>query len=157
MTKPGLPVSSVTSVLLLLLVFPVAGISKTTNSPSLSPNLPLAFEPNRGQALPGVDYVARGSAYSVSLKSSEAVIALASSGENKPDALHLGLVGVQWNASATAAAQLPGRSNHIHGDRTLKRGFKTFHNLPACNTRMSIPALIWFITVTRGSTNTIFS
>jgi hypothetical protein len=63
---------SVTTLLLLLSV-PVPAISNGANAMPLSSSLPLPFEPNRGQAERDVGYVARGKAYSVSLKSGEAV------------------------------------------------------------------------------------
>src|SRR5207245_5676758 len=75
----------------------------------------LPFEPNRGQAERDVDYVARGKAYSVSLKSGEAVLALGKSGSGNLEALHLKMLGGRRKITAAAAAQLPGYSNYIFG------------------------------------------
>ena len=73
---------SVITLLLLLFSVPVAALSNGVSSVPLSSSLPLPFEPNRGQAERDVDYVARGKAYSVSLKSAEAVVALEKSGSD---------------------------------------------------------------------------
>src|SRR5688572_23835922 len=43
--------------------------------------LPLSFEPNRGQAAAGVDFVSRGNGYSLFLAGGEAVLALRQGGK----------------------------------------------------------------------------
>src|SRR5262245_44458037 len=106
---------SVTSLISLLLALPISGFGKTASPARLSGNLPLAFEPNRGQAQPGVDYAAHGNRYSVSLKSGDAAIALREHGAKQVDLLHLRLLGSRPKAPALGAAQLPGCSNYIRG------------------------------------------
>jgi hypothetical protein len=70
----------------------VASISATPTfaaSTAFSPRLieaygrvPIAFEPNRGQADPAVQYLARGSGYTVLLTADEAVLALQRGGRS---------------------------------------------------------------------------
>src|SRR5438128_1587643 len=108
-------VRSVISLIVVLVAVPAAGTSKTTNPVIHSGNLPLAFEPNRGQARQGVDYVARGNGYSVSLKASEATIALHQGAEKQTDVLRIRFSGTWRDSRALGAAQLPGRSNYIRG------------------------------------------
>jgi hypothetical protein len=97
-----------------ILPFPVSGATKVTNSAVISGDLPLAFEPNRGQADRAIDYVAHGNSYSVFLKSSETVLALRQPG-GKIQSLRLTFSGGKPNATATGAATLPGRTNYIRG------------------------------------------
>src|SRR5437762_8210461 len=106
---------SVCSLFLLLLAFPVTSTSKSTNPAIHSVNLPLAFEPNRGQAEHGVDYVARGNGYSVLLNPSGAVIALHQRTGQELNVLHVGFLGTRANSTAFGAAQLPGHSHYIRG------------------------------------------
>src|SRR5437016_12829109 len=108
-------VPSVAALILLLLASPVAGTSKATNSPLHSANLPLAFEPNRGQVERGVDYVARGNGYSVSLKPSEAVIALHQHAGQEIDVLHVAFSATRRDTTALGTAQLAGHSNYVRG------------------------------------------
>ena len=59
----------------------VLGLSMLSTSPSRAldktySKLPMSFEKNVGQAGAGADFIARGSGYSVSLASGEAVLAL---------------------------------------------------------------------------------
>ena len=82
---------------------------------NVSGNLPLAFEPNRGQTDRVIDYVARGNGYSVFLKSSEAVLALRGANGTNPEFLRLTFKGGKMNAAPAAAATLPGRSNYVRG------------------------------------------
>ena len=108
-------VRSVISLIVVLVALPAAGISKTTNPVIHSGNLPLAFEPNRGQAQEGVDYVARGNGYSVFLEAAEATIALHQDANKAADVLRVGFSGSRGNTAAIGAAQLPGRGNYIRG------------------------------------------
>src|SRR5204863_9226744 len=98
--------------IVLLVALPAAGISKTTNPVIHSGNLPLAFEPNRGQVQEGVDYVARGNGYSVSLKASEATIALHQGAEKQTDVLRIRFPGTWRDSRAMCAAKLTGSSNN---------------------------------------------
>ena len=74
-------------------------------------SLPLGFEPNVGQAEPGVDFVARGPGYRLSLSPTEATVTL-------PDAdgpLQMRLVGSNPSALPTGVESLPGRTNYLTG------------------------------------------
>ena len=72
--------------------------------------LPLAFEPNVGQADAGTDYVARGPGFRLGLGSAEAAIDLPGT------PLRLRLVGSDPAAAPTAAELLPTRTNYLVGD-----------------------------------------
>jgi hypothetical protein len=84
--------------------------------------LALSFEANRGQAPAQVDYVARGSGYSISLTPTQALLALVqkqppgSSTAPNTDVVTLQLVGANNSASGTALDKLPGVSNYIIGN-----------------------------------------
>ena len=109
--------------------------SPAPNSRSLAhyANLPLSFEPNRGQTDPQVNYLARGQGYTVFLTPSEAVFSVPSQSALEPSRRrllarhkarpqsHAGLVRIQLlnanvNASTEAVNQLPGRSNYFTGN-----------------------------------------
>src|SRR5258705_497073 len=72
--------------------------------------LPVAFEPNRGQAAPGTDFTARGPGFRVSLRSSGADIAAGHS------PLATVLAGVHPAARPEAEAPLPGIANYYRFD-----------------------------------------
>ncbi|MEA2844141.1 MAG: hypothetical protein QOJ69_1812 [Actinomycetota bacterium] len=82
--------------------------------------LPLAFEPNRGQADAGTDYVARGPGFRLALGPAEATLDLsggdASGGDGAGTPLRLRLVGSDPGASSTAGDPLPTRTNYLVGD-----------------------------------------
>ena len=85
--------------------------------------LPLAFEPNLGQAPNEVKFLAHGGGYGLYLNSTSAVLALTSpsrrarrSGENVGSsvvAMRFG--GAQKNPEVSAVGRLPGRSNYFIG------------------------------------------
>jgi hypothetical protein len=73
--------------------------------------LPLGFEPNVGQAEAGVEYVARGPGYLLTLSPTEAAVVL-------PDAdqpLRMELVGSNPTPRLTGRDPLPGRTNYLTG------------------------------------------
>ncbi|MBI3697828.1 MAG: SBBP repeat-containing protein [Acidobacteria bacterium] len=72
-------------------------------------NLPLSFERNRGQAGPGVEFVARGIGYRVFLSAGGMTVAV----ENT--SLRMGLVGASATARAEGLDPLPGTSNYFTG------------------------------------------
>jgi hypothetical protein len=92
-------------------------------------DLPLFFEPNQGQVVPGVDFLARASGYTAFLKGSGAVLALpsrfpvdagarATPKERATTRLHL--IQLEFDGGDPAAAVeasglLPGRSNYLIG------------------------------------------
>ncbi len=75
--------------------------------------LPLAFEDNLGQTDEAVDFLARGSGYTVFLSDGDAVIAL-NSGDGGY-ALRLDLVGANEDATVTAGDPVSGTSNYLLG------------------------------------------
>jgi hypothetical protein len=87
----------------------------TASSELLAPKLqaiPLAFEPNLGQAGRHARFLARGSGYSLLLAEDEAILALGS---------HEATVRLQWigsrrNVPITGQDRLPGLSNYIIGN-----------------------------------------
>lgn len=76
--------------------------------------LPLAFEPNEGQAAGEADFIAQGPGYGLGLRASEAVLALRSPQGARP--LTLRLTGANAGAKARAEDPLPGRSNYYIGN-----------------------------------------
>ncbi|MEP6718567.1 MAG: SBBP repeat-containing protein [bacterium] len=102
--------------------------------PSISPgvltgNLPLSFEPNRGQANPQVKFIARGSGYNVFLTSTEAVFSFpalqtsavlpqqvaARKRHEQVSVLRMTLKGANPRALANGTDQLPGVKNYFIG------------------------------------------
>lgn len=80
--------------------------------------LPLAFEPNEGQAGSEADFVSRGPGYSLLLSAGEAVLALHSSTGARP--LKMRLLGANTAAKARAEEQLLGKSNYYIGNDPSK-------------------------------------
>src|SRR5262249_28872810 len=101
--------------------------------------LPMAFEKNAGQSRPGVDFIARGSGYSVLLASSEAVLVVkthtaldriiepASRHDESVATINMALIG---SAPATAVGEnkLPGKANYFvgHDPAQWRRDVPTF-------------------------------
>lgn len=89
-------------------------------------NLPLIFEPNRGQSDPKVRFLARGSGYALYLTSGQAVLGLQQSAlstrHSAPQVswLRMGLVGASTKVSVTGSDQLPGKSNYFIGNDPAK-------------------------------------
>ena len=81
-------------------------------------NVPLAFEPNEGQAETGVKFLARGPGYSLSLAEDQALLALHSA--SGPHLLGVKLVGANTAAKLTGEEKLPGKSNYFIGNDPLK-------------------------------------
>src|SRR5277367_6628080 len=79
--------------------------------------VPLAFEPNRGQAVDRVDFVARGQGYSAQLRADRLTLVLnrAPSNVSAGSVVEIGLAGANRNAKATADDKLAGRSNYLLG------------------------------------------
>src|ERR1700691_6243082 len=88
--------------------------------------LPLIFEPNQGQADPGVKFLARGPGYGLFLDASTAVLAMqtapAPSSRSKAAAqpsqqfVRMKLVGSNPAAALSGADPLPGKSNYMIGN-----------------------------------------
>src|SRR5579871_3969521 len=78
--------------------------------------LPLAFEPNRGQADPNVRFLAHGPGYNLSLTSREATLRLARRSPGDSAALRLQLLGSNAEAVACGQCLLPGKANYLLGN-----------------------------------------
>jgi hypothetical protein len=77
--------------------------------------LPLSFEPNRGQAAGDVKFVSRGSAYTLALSSTSALLHLQPSNEQVlPATVQIQLLGARQTEPAGRDAQA-GRSNYFVG------------------------------------------
>jgi hypothetical protein len=78
--------------------------------------LPLTFERNQGQTQPSVDYMARGSGYSVYLSGGNARIALQRPKASHAPVLDLQLVGTRRGLAPTSRQPLPGKVNYFFGN-----------------------------------------
>ena len=85
--------------------------------------LPLAFEPNNGQAEPEAQFVARGKGYGLSLQGDQAVLALEYPDKNGRDecrtesspveVLRMRLLGAELSAKGRGLGRLPGISKGV--------------------------------------------
>jgi hypothetical protein len=87
--------------------------------------LPLSFEVNRGQTAAAVNYLARGSGYTLFLSATQATLGLTHatgthSQASTEDVLRLGLVGANPAASVVGLDRLPGVSNYFLGNDPSK-------------------------------------
>lgn len=73
---------------------------------------PLAFEPNRGQAEPEAEFVARAAGYRILLTKRGAVLVL---GTDRKSWLHIRPVGGNSAPVLTPQDELPGKSNYLDG------------------------------------------
>jgi uncharacterized repeat protein (TIGR01451 family) len=90
------------------------------NARAILGNLPLIFEPNQGQADPGVKFLARGAGYSLFLDPTSAVLAFqtapsSQSGHNE-HFVRMKLVGANPAAATAGTDPLPGKSNYLIGN-----------------------------------------
>jgi uncharacterized protein (TIGR03437 family) len=74
--------------------------------------VPLAFEPNRGQAESEAKFVAHGTGYSIFLNAREAVLRL---GSSKDSWLRIRPLGANPSPLISALDELPGKSNYLNG------------------------------------------
>ena len=77
--------------------------------------LPLAFEPNVGESLAGIDYLAQGPGYSVGLTGSTALLSLQNGLLSTEQFIDVLLLGADPAAKAIGQQQLPGVVNHLLG------------------------------------------
>jgi len=114
----------------------------TSSSPKLDEHfrqIPLSFEPNRGQTDPNVQFLARGSQYTVLLQPTVATLVLsredAASGTRHAGrpapvtraAVRMTLDGANPRAAMSPARPLPGYVNYISGDKAQTRtGIPTY-------------------------------
>jgi hypothetical protein len=82
--------------------------------PAAYGRLPLAFEANRGQTDPSVNFLARGEGYALFLTPNEAVVKL-QDGATGSDVIRLQLVGAEPAPPASGRDPLPGTSNYLVG------------------------------------------
>ena len=122
------------------------GAERTSLAPTATPrvqaqflNLPMRFEANHGQTNPKVNFISRGSGYTLFLTPAEAALVLKEHGrshgvEDRPSALRSGnevpsrtaprslsvlrmkLVGANPSAKAKGLEELPGKTNYFIGD-----------------------------------------
>src|SRR5262245_57155928 len=84
----------------------------TTTSTSVAyDQLPMSFEPNRGQTDARVDFLARGPGYTAFLAPTQAVMALKDGASS--DVLRMRLHGSNAHARATGADRQAGVSNYL--------------------------------------------
>ncbi len=111
--SPDSPLSAVTS-------SGVVSVPRTPGSHSVSAQLPLIFEPNRGQADPSVRFLAHGMGYGLFLDSAGAILAVptpsAKHSASRVAALRMKLVDPNPHAALTGTGELPGHSNYFIGN-----------------------------------------
>jgi hypothetical protein len=84
-------------------------------------NIPLAFEPNRGQTDSRVEFLARGSGYTLFLSPASATFALLHGSNGRAGAdgetsvIRMGVVGARNHAHMQALDQLSGTTNYLRG------------------------------------------
>ena len=134
---------SVTSTVVILVLACLLGLaSSAVAAPRLGGGgpLPLAFEPNQGQADPSVKFLARGRGYGLFLTPSETVLVLAPATRTGPRAqrrdrcrrgcraepavVRMRFVGADPDAHIEGVTPLPGRSHYFVGEQgqTLTEG-----------------------------------
>ena len=90
--------------------------------------LPLAFEPNHGQSDAQVDYLSRGSGYTLFLTPGGATFALRRPDAKGADVLRMDLAGASVRPAVSAEGRLPGEVNYLRGSDPAKwnRGVEQF-------------------------------
>jgi hypothetical protein len=88
------------------------GAAHTEPAGAAYAQLPLAFEPNRGQAATDIDFVARGQGYTIALNGTSASLGLGDT------AVRMAILGGRTPADAagTPLEVLPGRVNYLVGN-----------------------------------------
>ncbi len=104
----------------------VVSVSNVAAAPSAArfDKLPISFEPNRGQADPGAEFVARGAGYYMTLGHNGPHILLRNKGTSAD--VHMGLVGANHSAKLSGSNPLAGHSSYFHG----KDSSRWITNLP---------------------------
>lgn len=89
---------------------------------------PIVFEPNRGQADRSIDFLARGSGYTLALRPTEALFVLGGKGR-----LRMKLSGASRKAQLQAHELLPGKVNYLLGNDRSRwvRGVETYARITA--------------------------
>ena len=85
--------------------------------PATFVQLPMAFEPNQGQADEEVRFISRGSGYTLFLTSEEAVLLLRErdAGKTPASAVRMRLVGADSGSAIIGLQELPGKSSYFIG------------------------------------------
>ena len=137
---------SVTSTVVILVLACLLGLASSAEAaPRLGGGgpLPLAFEPNQGQADPSIKFLARGRGYGLFLTPSETVLVLAPATRQGPRAQRPGpvpagvqvepavvrmrFVGADPDAHIEGVTPLPGRSHYFVGEQDRwRRDVPTF-------------------------------
>jgi Beta-propeller repeat/Domain of unknown function (DUF4214) len=115
-----------------------AGVKGREPFDKLYGNLPLQFEPNRGQADPRFDFVTRGAGYGLALSAAEAVFVLNKkqpTNRRSVSALTMKLAGANRHARSEVMGSLPGRINYLNGSDPGKyhTGIKTYGQVRYAN------------------------
>ncbi len=95
----------------------VGGLGAATST-SRFDKLPISFEPNRGQADPEAQFVARGAGYYLTLGRSGSRILLRNNCASAD--VHMGLTGANRRADVIGDRALPGHSSYFHGNDSSK-------------------------------------
>ncbi len=82
--------------------------------------LPIAFEPNQGQADAAVRYFSRGPGYNLYLTDAQAVLSLRSNDNAAPAVIRLGFDGANPAARIAGFAPQQARSNYFTGQRAMR-------------------------------------
>jgi hypothetical protein len=102
---------------------PASAAHATPQANSVLGQLPLMFEPNRGQAAPQVKFLARGSGYTLSLDSTGATLGMQTRvGDSKTSEqfVRMKMVGANPAPTTTGTGLLPGKSNYFIGNDRSK-------------------------------------
>ena len=89
--------------------------------------VPLSFEQNLGQTDDQVDFLARGSGYSVFLTGGDAVLSLGDADQGH--VVRLDLIGSDSATTATGSDLLPGTSNYLVGSNPDKEAIRSMSAL----------------------------
>ena len=82
--------------------------------------LPIAFEPNQGQAAAAVRYFSRGPGYSLYLTQAQAVLSLRTGDNVAPAVVRIGFDGANANMRIAGIAPQQARSNYFTGQRAMR-------------------------------------
>lgn len=102
---------------------PASAAHSAPQARSVLGQLPLMFEPNRGQAAPQVKFLARGSGYTLSLDSTSATLGMQTrvgDSQTSQRFVRMKLVGANAAATMTGTGLLPGKSNYFIGNDRSK-------------------------------------
>ncbi len=107
------PAAAAAAALLLAAALAGGGAPRGATATAVSPPrvLPLAFEPNVGQAAPGVGFVAHAGAATLLLSATRTTVAIGSGPHQSR--IGLGLAGADPGAVVTASGALPGVVNYL--------------------------------------------